>query len=119
MERRPKYIVMNTRDTFSTLFWDDNGCGIGEYGVLDIGDDEISLSEVSGLKEWFRQADKYDPFTVVCQFTNEGMKEWINQGYEYAKQIRKIIPEDIDLYYGFLHQFDDNEWCYCKAYIHQ
>ena len=63
------------------------------------------------------QADKYDPYTDIAQFTTEGMEEWINHGYEFAKQIRKIIPKDIALYYAFWHHFGDGKWRWCKAYI--
>jgi hypothetical protein len=47
----------------------------------------------------------------------EGMEEWINQGYEFAKQIRAMIPKEIGLYYAYWHQFGDGEWRWCKAYI--
>mgnify|MGYP004444313405 FL=1 len=103
MEERPKKIIMCAEDTCSPLFWDEENVGIGEYDLLYVGDDEISLSAISGLKEWYKQADKFDPYSEIAQFTTEGMEEWINQGYEYAKQLRKMIPNDIELYYGFWH----------------
>ena len=104
-------------DTFSYLLWDDEDAAIGDYESFYIGDDEYSLSSLKGLKEWFMQADKYDPYTDVAQFTTEGMEEWINRGYEYAKQIREILPKDIDLYYAFWHQFGDGKWRHCEAYL--
>jgi len=114
---RTKYIVMHAEDTFSPLFWDDDDAGIGDVDSLDIDDEEISLSSLIGLKEWFIQADKYDPYTDVSKFTTEGMEEWINNGYEYALQVNKILPKDIDLYYGYWHQFGDGKWRFCKAYL--
>ncbi len=110
-------IVMDAEDTYSDLFWDEDGAGIGDYDSFFIGNNEYSTSSIVGLKEWFMQADKYDPFTSVTEFTTEGMEEWINQGYEYAKQIRAMIPKNIDLYYCYWHQFGDNHWRWCKAYI--
>ena len=115
MERRPQYIVMHAQDTFSPLFWDDEDCDIGDYTTLYLGDHEISLSRLIGLKEWFLQADKYDPYTDISTFNPEGMEDWINQGYEYATQVNKMLPQDINLYYGYWHQFGDGKWIYCKA----
>ena len=110
-------IVMDAEDTYSPLFWDEDGAGIGDYDSFFIGNNEYSTSSIVGLKEWFMQADKYDPFTSVTEFTTEGMEEWINQGYEFAKQLLTIIPKDIKLYYGYWHQFGDKEWVWCKAHI--
>ena len=45
------------------------------------------------------------------------MEDWINQGYEYATQVNKMLPQDINLYYGYWHQFGDGKWIYCKAYL--
>lgn len=110
-------IVMHAEDTYSPLFWDEDGAGIGDYDSFFIGNEEYSTSSIVGLKEWYMQADKYDPFTCVTEFKIEGMEEWINQGYEFAKQMLTIIPKDIELYYGYWHQFGDGRWRWCKAYI--
>ena len=82
-----------------------------------IGDEEYSTSSIVGLKEWFMQANKYEPYTDIAQFTTEGIEEWINQGYEFAKQLRSIIPKDIKLYYGYWHQFGDGKWRCREVYI--
>ena len=118
-ERLPEYIVMEPDTTYSPLFWNDEGMAIGEYDLFYIGDEEYSTSSLAGLAEWYMQADKYDPYTDIAEFTTEGMEEWINQGYEFAKQLRSIIPKEIEFYYGFWHQFGDGEWRCCKAYIAQ
>jgi hypothetical protein len=117
MESRTKYIKFMAEDSFAPLFWDDEACGIGDEESFYIGDIEYPLSSLEGIKEWFLKADKYDPYTDVTQFTTEGMEDWINQGYEYAKLLRSIIPRSIDLYYGFWHQFGDGRWRCCRAYI--
>ena len=111
-------ITFMAEDTFSDLFWDEDGAGCGDCESFFINDDEFKLSSLKGLKEWFMQADKYDPFTDVSKFNTEGREEWINQRYKYAKQIREMIPKDIKLYYGFWHQFGDGKWIYCKACIY-
>lgn len=117
MEEKPKCIVFEAWDTFSPLFWNEEDEGIGDTDSFFLGDEEYSVFPIKGLKEWFGKADEYDPHTDVTQFTTKGMEEWINQGYEFATQILEIIPEDIDLYYGFRHQFGDGRWRYCRAYI--
>lgn len=117
MEEYPKYIVMHAECTFAPLFWNDKDEGIGECDCISIGEYELLLEDLEGLKEWFLLSDKYDPYTDVSTFTTMGMEDWINKGYEYALQINKLLPKDIDFYYGFWHQFGDGKWRYCKAYI--
>lgn len=117
MDSLPKYIVMHPDDSMAPIFWDDEEVGIGYYESISMGDDEISLSQIHGLEEWYNEADKYDPYTNFGTFTKDGMEEWINQGYEFAKLINKLLPKEVDLYYGFWHQFGDERWRFCKAYI--
>ena len=112
----PEYIVFMAEDTFAPLFWDDGCAGQGDTDSFFIGENEHDLSSLIGLKEWFSQADRYDPYTDVTDFNPEGMDDWINQGYLFAKQLRRIIPKEIDLYYGFWHQFG-TDWNCCRAYI--
>jgi len=116
-ENKPDSIIMEPDTTYSPLFWDEEETAIGDYDLFFIGDDEYSTSSIKGFKEWFCQADKYDPYSDVAKFTTEGMEEWINQGYEYAKQICAMIPKEIKLYYGYWHQFGDGKWRICRAYI--
>ena len=113
----PRYIIFMAEDTFSSLIWDDEDCGIGDVDCFRIGDKEYSLESLEGIKEWLYQADKYDPYSDVTDFQVEGMEEWINKGYQYALQVRDILPDYIALYYGFWHQFGDGKWRYCRAYI--
>ena len=117
MEKKPKYIVFDPDTSYTSLIWDDEGAAVGEYDYFFLGDEEYSLSPIKGLKEWYLQIDKYDPYTDIAQFSTEGMEEWINQGYELAKQLLDIIPQDVGLYYGYWHQFGDGKWRHCKAYI--
>ena len=114
---RLEYIVMEPDTTYSPLFWDEEGVAIGDYDLIFIGDKVYSTASIEGLKDWFMQADKYDPYTDIAEFTTEGIEDWINQGYKYAKQIRAMIPKEIEIYYGYWHQFGDGEWRMCRAYI--
>lgn len=113
----PKSLDFFAQDTYSPLFWDDEDCGIGDEESFYIGDKEYSLSSLMGFNEWFRQADKYDPYSDVAHFTQDGRDEWINQGYLYAKQIRQMIPKSVKLYYVYWHRFNDGEWSTCRVYI--
>jgi hypothetical protein len=115
----PKAIVIGPDTTYSPLFWDEDDVAIGDYDLFFIGDEEYSTSFLVGLKEWFMQVDKYAPYTDIAEFTTEGMEEWINQGYEFAKQLREIIPKEIKVYYGYWHQFGYGQWRWCKAFISQ
>ena len=110
-------IVIGPDTTYSPLFWDEDDVAIGDYDLFFIGEKEYSTSSIVGFKEWFMQTDKYDPHTDIAQFTTEGMEQWINQGYEFAKQICAMIPKEVSLYYAFWHQFGDGHWRWCKAYI--
>lgn len=118
-EKRRKPIVFHAEDTFSPLLWDneDDFTEVGDTSSFYIDGKEYSLDFLRGLKEWFQKADMYDPYTDVAQFTQDGMEQWINEGYEFAKQINEILPRDVDMYYGFWHQFGDGKWRFCKAYL--
>ena len=91
-----------TRYDIFSLFWNEEGVAIGDYDSFFIGDEEYSTSSIIGFKEWFLQVDKYDPYTDIAQFMTEGMEEWVNLEYEFAKQIRSMIPKEVGLYYKFL-----------------
>lgn len=112
----PQFLVFMAEDTFAPLFWDDEDVGIGDADSFYIGENEYDLSSLIGLKEWFSHADRYDPFSAITDFNRIGMGDWINQGYEFAKQIRKMIPKEIDLYYSFWHQFNA-DWKCCRVLI--
>ena len=116
-ENKPDAIIMEPDTTYSPLFWDEEEAAVGDFDLFFIGDEEYSTASIEGLKDWFMQTDKYDPYTDIAEFTTEGMEEWINQGYEYAKQIRVMIPKEVKFYYSFWYQFGDGKWRHCRAYI--
>ena len=117
-KHKPLRVVFQADDTLLPfLFWDNEDKAIGDYESFYIDNIEYSLSSLIGLEDWFMQADKYDPYTDIAEFTTEGMDEWINQGYEYAKKVRAMIPKEIRFYYGYWHQFGDGDWRCCKAYL--
>jgi hypothetical protein len=72
------------------IFWDTMGVGSGEYDTLysDVGDFTI---DVPGLQKWSDFYDDHDD--------SQTYEEWWREGWELAKQIRRQLPNSIDLYY--------------------
>ena len=57
IKRSNEVEVLMQPDYGKALFWDEEGCCIGGYDAIYIGEDgneiTIDLSGISGLKEWF------------------------------------------------------------------
>ncbi len=72
------------------IFWDTMGVGSGGHDELysDCGDFKIN---VPGLRKWAGYFDNHDD--------SQTYEEWWLEGWTLAKEIRKQLPEDIDLYY--------------------
>lgn len=72
------------------IFWDTMGVGSGEYDSLytDFGDFELN---VPGLQKWGDFYDNHDD--------SQTYEQWWQEGWELAKEIRKQLPDNIDLYY--------------------
>ncbi len=113
MER--KQVTLHAETTSAGPFW-DGFCNIGEYNELWIDDVKYDIT-FPRFKEWYNQADKFDPYSDVDVFQINGFDDWVNQGYEYAVMLRKLLPKEIDVYYGFWKDFGDGYWRYCRAYI--
>lgn len=78
----------------------------------------LATSDPSAIKKLGRLVSNFDAEVWdEGSLGTEGMEEWINQGHEYATQVNKLLPKDIDLYYGYWHQFGDGKWRFCKAYL--
>lgn len=112
-------ILFMAEDTFSGPFWTRGGaCDIGGCETVFLENDvEIDVSPIKTLKKWYSQADKYDPYSAVEEFQPEGFQDWVNEGFEIAKQIKKILPKEVELYYGFMHDFGLSNWGYCETRI--
>lgn len=113
--KRKEITLSASEGTCAGPFW-DGFCEIGDCEELWI-DGTCYKVDITGLKEWFLKADRYDPYTDMCEFIAEGFDEWVNEGYRHALMLRKTLPKDIDLYYGFWKNFGDAQWYYCKAYM--
>ena len=72
------------------IFWDTMGVGSGDYDELnsEAGDFKIN---VPGLRKWSDFYDKHDD--------GQTYEEWWHEGWELAKEIRRQLPNNIDLYY--------------------
>ena len=111
-------IIFETDTSYSNIFWDEDGCEIGDFNTIYLENKEvINLPDIAGLKEWHSKTDIYDPYTSHTEFQIDGFEDWVNEGYRFAMQIRKLLPDYVSLYYGFWHNFGDNEWRYCKSLI--
>lgn len=115
MDKR-KRIILHADCTSSGPFWENDFCEIGRTDAFYIDNKEYKV-DFPRFNEWYNKADMYYPFNDVEEFQKEDFDEWVKQGYFYAVMLRKMLPLDIDVYYGFWKDFGDGYWRYCKAYI--
>ena len=96
------YKVLMQPDYGEALFWDEEGCCIGGYDAIYIGEDgneiTVDLSSISGLKEWFREWDSKTIYHTV-PLTDSQWKEWWEKGVEFAEAVNQLFPDDVELYY--------------------
>ena len=97
-----RYTILMDPDYGEALFWDKHGCNIGGYDYLFIGDEsnviEIELSSIDDLKEWFWEWD-HESLNHTNNWTLTQWKEWWERGLKLAKEIKAILPKNVDLYY--------------------
>jgi hypothetical protein len=118
--KKPKEeIQLMAADVYFGPFWTHGGAKwIGDCDSFSLMDGrEVDVSSVKGLKEWFSQAEKYDPYCVFEEFQPKGFEDWVNKGYELALEIKKLLPKDVVLYYAFSHKFGDSKWTICETRI--
>ena len=91
--------------TTTDIFYDNGYHACGDYRSIRIERDGqetqfISLEDIKGLKEWHeeyinehqsKEGEQYNQFWI----------DWRNRGMEIAKEVRKILPDDVDFYYLF------------------
>lgn len=86
------------------LFWDkEKGCLGNCYELITVGQHKIiNLIGIEGMAGWYARFnnEKHPAF----EWTSEEYAEWIEEGWKYARAVRRILPDDIDLYY----QYDEN-----------
>lgn len=89
-------------DYGKALFWDEEGCCIGGYDEMFIGEgaDEVALAPlgIEGLKEWFH--DWYDESLYQTHhWADEQWGKWWSEGLELAKAVKAKLPANVELYY--------------------
>ena len=72
------------------IFWDTMGVGSGDYDELT-SDSGYFKFKIPGLQKWSDFYDNHDD--------SQTYEEWWHEGWELAKEIRRQLPNNIDLYY--------------------
>ena len=89
-------------DYADALFWDEEGCCIGDYDTIWLGEDnneiEIDLTSIKGLKEWFIEWD-VETLSPKHHWTDEQWREWWAKGVELANKVNKLLPDNVYLDY--------------------
>ncbi len=82
------------------IFWDTMGVGNGDFAELftDFGDIKLN---VPGLEKWGDFYDNHDD--------SQTFEEWWLEGWELAKEIRRQLPDRIDLFYMCFDPKDPNK----------
>lgn len=73
-----------------SIFWDTMGVGCGDYDEL-LTDNGVFKLNIPGLQKWSGFYDNHDD--------SQTFKQWWQEGWELAKKIRRLLPDNIDLYY--------------------
>lgn len=79
------------------LFWQGKCCGNADK--IYLGDKVIDLTDIAGLRHWY---EEFDESTPEDPWNGRKRNEWMNRGRLFAFEIRKRLPEDIDLFYYWL-----------------
>lgn len=86
-------------DYGGSLFWQYDGC-CGDMDGFLYRDDcqyEINLSDMPELRKWY---DEFDISHYPGNSLDKSRWEnWLRKGWELAKEIRRRMPTDVDLFY--------------------
>lgn len=89
-------------DYGEALFWDEEGCFIGGYDTIWLGEDnngtEIDLSSIDGLEKWFYDWH-HESLYQTNHWTNAQWKAWWEKGLDFAHKVKALLPTNVDLYY--------------------
>jgi len=82
------------------LFWNQEGGCIGDSHSLttDWRHKRVDLSVIEGLAEWYARFD--DDAHPAFEWKPEEYESWFEEGRKYARAVRRILPDEIDLQYG-------------------
>ena len=82
------------------LFWHQCGgcCGNAEKFCVDNSENYIDLSDLPELRKWY---DEFDDSNPCVEWEKEVYNSWFRRGWELAKEVRRRLPETVDLYYDW------------------
>lgn len=83
----------------NALFWSDAGKCVGGLKTISPRDDiRIDLSDVDGLQEWYYEWED-EIYYHTNHWNNQQWKDWWNRGLQIAREVRKVLPREVKLYY--------------------
>lgn len=118
-----KYIKIKPGIKGKGLFWDENDNFVGNTDFLSIyeGDEKqvVDFTLMPWHTEMIRWRDEYLEHieSGYDVWSNQEWLDWWCRGYRMAKEIRQLLPSDVELYYGEKEQChevlagNDNFWC--------
>lgn len=82
------------------LFWHQRGgcCGNAEKFCVDNLEHYIELTDLPELRKWY---DEFDDSNPCVKWEEDVYNSWFLRGWELAKEVRKRLPETVDLYYDW------------------
>lgn len=108
-------ITLRATNTFESPFWDNDGNELGSYNSITINEKEYKIN-FKGFKQWYAKSNQYDPWLCAEEFNSEGMEKWVSRGYEFAVMLRELMPQEIEIYYGFIMNLG-GDWRLCTSLI--
>ena len=101
--RIENYVIM-WAEWSNALFW----CGrcLGNPDRIYADGKWIDLSDINGLREWYEEFDNSEP---CVEWEKNELEDWMRRGRQFAFEIRRRLPANIDLYYywmPFIHKID-------------
>lgn len=110
---RGRYISIEPGDEGQELFWNEEGDLIGETDYLSIYKGSrkktIDLTKMPWQNELVRWRTEFIDHidSGYDEWTNDEWLDWWSRGYCWAKELRKILPSDVQLSYGQISQCKD------------
>lgn len=94
-------------DYGNALFWDDDGCCIGSCTSLFIEEEgkeiEVKLDTVKRLVTWYNEWET-ESLYQTHQWTDLQWKQWWQRGLDIAKNIKQLLPKNVELHYFSLEK---------------
>ena len=94
-------------DYGNALFWDDDGCCIGSCTSLFIEEEgkefEIKIDTIKVLVTWYNEWET-ESLYQTHQWTDLQWKQWWQRGLDIAKNIKQLLPKNVELHYFSLEE---------------